>query len=111
MSKLLDYLKSLEFSFTVTWVILFKACIVTPGFPDAIFFLCAVANIVHERYEKAKEQMRHDLFVDQNLTSIQNQMDTMKAEQAVVLKAAEEAKKTMSELKMAQSFSRPKRSN
>lgn len=109
MTKLIDHIKSLEFSLTIAWVILVKACIINPSYPDAIIFFCAVLNICHERYEVFKKSAKEDALLDQNITGIQNQIDLVRADHSSLLKVAEDAKKALTDLKLSQTFQRPKR--
>lgn len=109
MQKIIEFIKSLEFSLTVAWVILLKACIVSPTFVDATFFLCAILNIVHERFERANAEARHDEMIDHNITAVQNRLQALETEQQKTLVVAEAAKKALSEISLSQTFTRPKR--
>lgn len=106
ITRLKEFIFSIEVSLAIAWVILVKACIVNPSLADAIFFICAIANVCHIRFVQAAELERHEKLLDQNLIMIQNQIDRIEAEQKIASKSAEEARKLIADFKLANTFQR-----
>lgn len=105
----MDFIKGQSFSMLVLFVLVAKTLVVSPNYADAVIFAFAALNYAHKRWEQARREEREARFLDQNLTSMQNQIDMIKADHSKLVKITEEARKALTDISLAGGFTRPKR--